>query len=133
MEIREYTTYNEKEILPLYASVGWSAYTEHPDVLQNGFENSLLTLAAYENGQLIGIIRTVGDGHTIIFVQDILVHPEYQRKKIGSALLKAILDKFCHVRQIELATDDTPATIAFYKSMGFKELSEIGCCGFMKA
>lgn len=132
MEIREYKTFHEGEILNLYASVGWTAYTVSPEMLKKGFENSLLTLAAYEAEQLLGIIRTVGDGHTIVFVQDILVFPEHQRKGIGSALLQAILDRYSHVRQIELATDNTPKTIAFYKSMGFREMSEIGCCGFMK-
>lgn len=132
MEIKEYRTYNEAEILSLYASVGWTAYTDHPDVLRKGFENSMLTLSAYEEDQLLGIIRTVGDGHTIVFVQDILVFPEHQRKGIGSALLQAILDRYSHVRQIVLATDNTSKTIAFYKSRGFLELSEIGCCGFMK-
>ena len=132
MIICEYMQYIEQEILPLYASVGWTAYTDHPEQLRKGFENSMLTLAAYENEQLLGIIRTVGDGHTIVFVQDILVFPEYQRKGVGSALLQAILDRYSHVRQIELATDNTPKTIAFYKSMGFREMSEIGCCGFMK-
>ena len=132
MEIREYTTYNETEILELYASVGWTAYTEHPDVLRKGFENSMLTLAAYDGEKLMGIIRTVGDGHTIVFVQDILVFLEHQRKGVGSALLQAVLDKYSHVRQIELATDNTEKTAAFYHSMGFKEMSEIGCCGFMR-
>jgi ribosomal protein S18 acetylase RimI-like enzyme len=132
MEIREYNTYNELEILRLYASVGWTAYTEQPDVLRKGFENSLLTLAAYEEEQLMGIIRTVGDGHTIVFVQDILVFPKHQRKGVGSALLQTVLDRYRHVRQIELATDNTVKTIAFYKSMGFCEMSEIGCCGLMK-
>lgn len=65
MEIREYKTYNEPEILRLYASVGWTAYTDQPEVLRKGFENSMLTLAAYEDDQLLGIIRAVGDGHTI--------------------------------------------------------------------
>ena len=120
------------EILRLYASVGWTAYTEQPDVLRKGFENSLLTLAAYEEEQLMGIIRTVGDGHTIVFVQDILVFPKHQRKGVGSALLQTVLDRYRHVRQIELATDNTVKTIAFYKSMGFCEMSEIGCCGLMK-
>ena len=132
MEIREYRTYNEAEILPLYASVGWTAYTDHPDVLRKGFENSMLTLAAYKGEQLMGIIRAVGDGHTIVFVQDILVFPAYQRKGVGTALLQAVLDKYSHVRQIELATDNTEKTVAFYRSMGFQEMSEIGCCGFMK-
>jgi GNAT superfamily N-acetyltransferase len=132
MEIKEYKTYSEPEILSLYASVGWTAYTDQPEVLRKGFENSMLTLAAYEGDLLLGIIRAVGDGHTVVFVQDILVFPEYQRKGIGSALLQAILDRYSHVGQIELATDNTPKTIAFYKSMGFSELSEIGCCGFMR-
>ena len=132
MTICEYKQYIEQEILALYASVGWTAYTDHPELLQKGFESSMLTLAAYEGEQLLGIIRTVGDGHTIVFVQDILVFPEHQRKGVGSALLQAILDRYSHVRQIELATDNTPKTIAFYKSMGFRDMSEIGCCGFMK-
>ena len=132
MEIREYKIFNEAEILRLYRSVGWTAYTDQPEVLRKGFESSMLTLAAYEGNQLLGIIRAVGDGHTIVFVQDILVFPEHQRKGIGTALLKAILDRYNYVRQIELATDNTPKTISFYKSMGFREMSEIGCCGFMK-
>lgn len=132
MEIREYTVYNEPEILRLYKSVGWTAYTDHSDVLRQGFENSMLILAAYEGEQLLGVIRTVGDGYTIVFVQDLLVFPEHQRKGIGTALLQAVLDRYSHVRQIELATDNTEKTIAFYKSMGFREMSEIGCCGFMK-
>lgn len=131
MEIREYQTYDEAEILPLYTSVGWTAYTEKPDTLRQGFEHSLLTLAAYENGQLLGLVRTVGDGCTIVFVQDILVFPEHQRRGIGTALLQAVLERFSRVRQVELATDHTPKTIAFYKSLGFWELSEMGCCGFM--
>ena len=132
MEIKEYRAYNEADILRLYESVGWTAYTDHPEVLRKGFENSMLILAAYEGDQLLGIIRAVGDGYTVVFIQDILVFPEYQRKGIGSALLQAILDRYSHVRQIELATDNTPKTIAFYKSMGFRELSEIDCCCFMK-
>lgn len=132
MEIREYKEYQEDEILQLYTSVGWTAYTENTMALRQGYEHSLLILAAYENEELLGIIRVVGDGFTIVFVQDILVYPEKQRQGVGSALLQAVLDRYTDVRQIELATDNTEKTIAFYKSMGFCELSELGCCGFMK-
>ena len=132
MEIRAYTEYDEAEILGLYASVGWTAYTDDPAALRNGFANSLLTLAAYEEAALAGLIRVVGDGHTVVFVQDILVRPQFQRRGIGSALLQAVLDRYANVRQIELATDDTPETTAFYRSIGFRELTELGCRGFMK-
>ena len=132
MEIRAYTEYNEAEILGLYVSVGWTAYTDDPAALRNGFANSLLTLAAYEEAALAGLIRVAGDGHTIVFVQDILVRPQFQRRGIGSALLQAVLNRYAGVRQIELFTDDTPETAAFYRSMGFRELTELGCRGFMK-
>ena len=58
----------------------------------------MLILAAYEGNQLLGIIRSVGDGHSIVFVQDILVFQGHQRKGVGSALLQAILDRYSHVR-----------------------------------
>lgn len=132
MEIREYHLYKESEILNLYASVGWTAYTNDPEALRNGFAHSLLTLAAYEGDTLLGLIRVVGDGFTVALIQDILVHPAHQRRGIGSRLMQAVLQRFSHVRQIELTTDNTPKTMAFYKSQGFLELSELGCRGFMK-
>ena len=132
MKIKEYTVYREDEILRLYTEVGWTAYTENMAALERGYRNSLLVLAAYENDELLGIVRAVGDGATIVFVQDILVFPARQRQGVGTALLQAVLDRFSDVRQIMLATDNTPKTVAFYKSLGFTELSEIGCCGFMR-
>ena len=132
MEIKVYLDYKEDEIERLYSSVGWTTYTDNLTALRKGFNNSLLVLGAYEQNELLGIIRVVGDGATIIFIQDILVFPEYQRKGIGSALLRAVLDRYSDVRQIELVTDNTPNTISFYRSMGFSEYSELGCCGFMK-
>ena len=132
MEIREYMNYNADEILRLYTEVGWTAYTEDMSALEQGYHNSLLVLAAYENEELLGIIRVVGDGFTIIFIQDILVYPKKQRHGVGTALLKAVLNRYSAVRQIELTTDNTPRTVAFYKSLGFSEFSEIGCCGFMR-
>ena len=132
MEIKEYKEYKEDDIKRLYTEVGWSAYTENMPALEQGYKNSLLVLAAYENEELLGIIRAVGDGFTIVFVQDILVFPEKQRQGVGTALLKAVLAQYPDVRQIELITDNTAKTVAFYKSLGFYEFSEIGCCGFMR-
>jgi GNAT superfamily N-acetyltransferase len=132
MIIREYNDYKDEEILGLYTDAGWIAYTKDSDTLRKGYENSLLILAAYEGDELQGIIRVVGDGHTIVFVQDILVYKRYQRQGVGTALLKAVLERYSNVRQIELVTDNTEKTVAFYRSAGFRPLSEFGCCGFMR-
>ena len=57
MEIKEYTEFKANEILQLYTQVGWTAYTEDMPALECGYKNSLLVLAAYENGELLGIVR----------------------------------------------------------------------------
>ena len=132
MEITEYQTYREEEILLLYASVGWTAYTEDPDALREGFARSLLTLAAYEGKTLAGIVRAVGDGATVVLVQDLLVFPQFQRRGIGTTLMRAMMERFANVRQLQLLTDDTGKTLAFYRSLGLRELSVFGCRGFMR-
>ena len=132
MEIIEYQTYREGEILPLYTSVGWTAYTDAPDALRRGFERSLLTLAAYEGKTLVGLARAVGDGETIVLMQDLLVFPQYQRRGVGTALMRAMMERFANVRQFQLLTDDTEKTLAFYRSLGLHELSAFGCRGFMR-
>ena len=132
MEIIEYQTYREEEILPLYTSVGWTAYTDAPDVLRRGFAKSLLTLAAYEGETLVGLVRAVGDGETVVLVQDLLVFPQHQRLGIGTALMRAMMDRFANVRQFQLLTDNTEKTLAFYRSLGLYDLSSLGCQGFMR-
>lgn len=132
MDLREYTCYNQSEILNLYSSVGWTNYTDNPEMLKRAYEGSLYVIGAYHGEKLVGIIRAVGDGASIVFIQDILVLPEYQRQGIGTALLKAILEKYSHVYQTELMTDNTEKTIGFYKSLGFKPAGEYGCLAFMK-
>lgn len=128
--IREYCRYNESEILSLYESVGWISYTRNSDTLRRAYEHSLITLAAYNENNLLGIIRVVGDGETIIFIQDLIVRPQHQRKGIGTALLREILDRFYHVRQIQLTADNDPALINFYSSQGFQLLTDINCVSF---
>lgn len=129
--IHGYADYQPSEILNLYESVGWCAYTRDPSALRRSFEKSLLVLAAYEGDRLIGIIRTVGDSETIVFIQDLLVHPDHQHKGVGSALVRAVLERFPGVRQIQLTADNAPATLSFYNSCGFLPHAAFDCVGFM--
>ena len=130
--IGTYENYNEEEILALYNAVGWKAYTSDPASLAAGYAHSLLTLEARDGEKLVGVIRTVGDGATIVYIQDIIVHPEYQRRGVGAALIRAVMERFSAVRQIVLLTDDTEKTVAFYKKQGFTPAAKYGCCAFMK-
>lgn len=130
--ILPYLNYNEVEVLQLYKSVEWSNYYEKPEMLRSSYTNSLCILGAYDGEKLVGIIRVVGDGHSIIYIQDILVYPEYQQQKIGTQLFLAILEKYKSVYQKVLVTDNTNKTVSFYKSLGFADLTDQGCVAFIQ-
>ena len=118
------------EVLALYKSVGWSMYTRDPARFERALTHSLMVLGAYEGKQLVGLIRAVGDGETILFIQDLLVLPEYQRRGIGKQLIEALLARFPEVRQRVLLTDDDPKTRNFYKAAGFVESQQMGVIAF---
>lgn len=130
--IKEYKEYNENEILNIYQSVGWSNYVDNPEMLKSAYHNSLKIYAAYINNNMAGIIRVVGDGFSVVFIQDLLVYPKYQRKGIGKALLEKILSEYKDVYQKHLLTENTEKTIQFYKSIGFTMDTDINCRAFSK-
>ena len=115
---------NLKQLINLYQSVGWTAYTEKPELLQQAVHNSLYVLGAFDHDQLIGLIRVVGDGLTIIYIQDLLVLPAYQNKGIGSTLINKVRTEFRHVRQQVLLTMEEPETRAFYEKNGFSSCDQ---------
>ena len=61
------------DLLALYSSVGWTNYTNNPTMLEEAVKASLWQLAVYDEKELVAYIRLVGDGHSVIFVQDLLV------------------------------------------------------------
>lgn len=78
---------DSNQILALYKCFGWFAYTKEPERLLNGLAQSQV-ITAYVEEQLVGLIRCITDGQTILYIQDLLVAPAFQRKKIGQRLLK---------------------------------------------
>ena len=114
------------ELVELYRSVGWTAYTEDPGKLVDAVNGSHTVLAARaESGELIGLARTISDGHTIAYLQDILVAPAHHRRGVGGALLDEMLSRTQHIRQLVLLTDAEDAQRAFYESRGFAETHDV--------
>ena len=121
-----------EEIFPIYEAVGWTNYTTNPTMLKNALEHSLFLISARdEDGKLIGFLRAVGDGYSIVYIQDIIVLPEYHRQGIGTQLLRQTMEHFKEVYQMILTTDSELKTVAFYESNGFTALSKVGCTSFM--
>jgi GNAT superfamily N-acetyltransferase len=113
-----------EELVELYAAVGWTAY--QPELLRQGVAGSSYVVTARLDGRLVGLARAISDDATICYLQDVLVHPDAQRRGIGRALVRAMLDRYRAVRQKVLLTDDEPAQRAFYESLGYAEIRDFG-------
>ncbi|MFC7623681.1 GNAT family N-acetyltransferase [Microlunatus sp. GCM10028923] len=117
---------DEQELMILYAAVGWTAYTADPALLRQAVANSSHVVTARRAGRLVGLARAISDDATICYLQDVLVHPDERRSGIGRALVTAVLDRYARVRQKVLLTDDEPGQRAFYESLGYTELRDLG-------
>lgn len=56
--------------------------------MEEAYRNPLMTSyyhrAVYDGGRLVGYIDSVSNGVTDAYIQDLMIHPDYQRKSIGT-------------------------------------------------
>ena len=131
INITKETSVSIDDVLPLYQAVGWTNYTNQPQMLEQSLAHSLATYLARDGEEIVGVVRLVGDGFSSVFVQDLIVLPSYQRQGIGSALMKKALGEFKDAYQVQLATDESEKTLGFYRSLGFETLSTYDCTGMI--
>ena len=120
-----------EDVLHLYQAVGWTNYTNQPQMLEQALSHSLATYLARDGEEIVGLVRLVGDGFSSVFVQDLIVLPTYQRQGIGSDLMKEALGDYKNAYQVQLATEQTEKTLGFYRSLGFETLSTYDCTGMI--
>ena len=122
-----------EEVKGIYRKESWNAYLKDDEKLIRAFNNSLYILGAFENSQLIGFIRCVGDGEHILLVQDLIINPEYQQRGIGTYLFKTIMKKYSSVRMFMVVTDvEDVVDNKFYKSFNLKKLEDKNIIGYIR-
>ena len=131
IKITKETSVSLDDVLHLYQAVGWTNYTNQPQMLEQALPHSLATYLARDGEKIVGLVRLVGDGFSSVFVQDLIVLPSYQRQGIGSNLMKEALADYKDVYQIQLVTEETEKTLGFYRSLGFETLSSFQCTGMI--
>ena len=119
------------DVLHLYQAVGWTNYTNQPQMLSQSLTHSLAIYLARDGEKIVGLVRLVGDGFSSVFVQDLIVLPSYQRQGIGSSMMKEALADYKGAYQVQLATEQTEKTLGFYRSLGFETLSTYDCTGMI--
>ena len=122
IELRTGADISLSSLLELYTAVGWVAYTreERRGDLAKAVKNASFVVSAWEGNTLVGLARVLSDDVSIFYLQDILVHPNYQRRGIGERLISECLIRYAHVRSKVLMTDDEERQRLFYEKAGFR-------------
>jgi GNAT superfamily N-acetyltransferase len=74
------------EYRDLCTAVGWAPVLNF-DAAPASLARSLLGVVATQGGRTVGMGRVVGDGAIYHYVQDVVVHPDQQKRGIGHAIV----------------------------------------------
>jgi len=74
----------------LRTAVGW--FKAHPVLAERSVNGTLYSVCAYVEGKTVGMARVIGDGGMTLYVQDVIVLPEYQGQGIGKKLMVFIMN-----------------------------------------
>lgn len=115
-----------KDYNRLTDKVGWGVREEK--IVENALNNSLYCVTVYSSNELIGFGRIIGDKTIFLYIQDVMVTPEYQNKKIGTQIMKKLLEKINEFKgenpNIRTYLGASNGKEDFYKKFGFKTRKE---------
>lgn len=114
-----------KEIADLREAVGWNrmeAVYNDPTMV------SFFHIAVYDGDKLIGYIDSVGNVVTDAYIQDLMVHPDYQGKGIGTELMNRMIAYLKERKIYMISVVFEEKLKPFYERFGFMDM----LCGQMQ-
>lgn len=110
-----------EEFNNLTEAVDWG--TRENKIIEEALKHTLYSLCVYDENKLIGYGRIIGDKTIFLYIQDIMVIPEYQGKKIGTGIMNKLIEKINEYKKVnpEIRTylGATKGKESFYEKFGF--------------
>jgi len=111
-----------KKYWELFQTTGWNVeYKFSLKDLARAIQNSWYTVSVYHSSDLIGFGRIIGDGVHHALIVDLIIHPAYQGRGLGSQLLNRLVQK-CKsnkIRDVQLFS--AKDKFEFYERFGFEK------------
>lgn len=107
------------EFQKLEAAVG---FREHDaGGISTALENSTFVVCALHKNEVVGVGRIVGDGAISFLLTNILVHPLYQRRGIGSKIVRTLCEAMETLPFGNMVLEVAPLSglTSFYERNGF--------------
>lgn len=119
---------NVKEYNQLYNLVGWGEYTDK--IVAEALKHNIYSISAYDEEKIIGYGRIIGDKTIFLYIQDVMVLPEYQNQKIGTNIMNRLLEKITELRKtnpsLRVYLGASLNKEGFYERFGFKKREDVG-------
>ena len=109
------------EFVGLREAAGMSARSR--EGVERGLPNSLFGVVVCHEptGDTVGMGRVVGDSGTLYQICDVAVHPDHQRRGLGSRVMEAILSYLEREAPSRAYVDLIADVDGFYERFGFEE------------
>lgn len=104
------------DIIALYDSAGLNRPTGDRERIAKMYNNSNLVVTAWNNGQLVGISRSLTDFSHCCYLADLAIRMDYQKGGIGKELVK--LTKETIGDQCMLLLLAAPTAMEYYPKIG---------------
>lgn len=93
------------------------------EISKKSLDNTFYSISVYDGDNIIGYGRLIGDTICFLYIQDIMVIPEYQSKKIGTMIMNKLLEK---IKKLKKENPDLRVYLgasknreSFYERFGF--------------
>ncbi len=85
-----------EEVARLYTLIGWGQHYDVDEVRTALLKTGSVIRAVTDAATTIGFARIFGDGRFYTCVAEVVVHPDWQRRGVGTALLSKISELYRH-------------------------------------
>ena len=79
-----------EDLSSLRTAVGWTS--PELSIIESSINSSLFWVSIFQRDRLVACGRVIGDGFMYFYVQDVIVHPEFQNLGLGSKIMQSIND-----------------------------------------
>ena len=105
----------------LTEKVGWG--TRDTSIVEEALNNTLYSISVYDDYKIIGFGRIIGDKTIFLYIQDIMVIPEYQHKHIGTQIMNKLISQINIYKKvnpnIRTYLGASKGMESFYEKFGF--------------
>lgn len=110
------------EFEAMVRGVGFRTHDEA--AVQIALANTIFCSCAVDVDRIVGVGRVVGDGAVTLVLTSVIVLPAYQRRGIGSRIVKSLCSLVATLPHKNIVLEALPLsrTATFYEKMGFRSI-----------